>query len=286
MSFPVGIGIVTYNRRDMVAETVDCVRAFTREPDAVMVVADDGSSDGTLDMLRDKRVPVVTGVNMGIAWNKNRALFLLAQMLGCETVVLLEDDTQPNREGWEQPWIEAARSAGHANLAGHWLTEYFESGSGTVGDPIRSTVVSAQCAAYSAIALAYGGYFDPRFRGYGHEHVEHTTRLVRVGYGGTDERSDTSERVVYDLIKGDLTVVDSKSHYVPEQEQHNRRLAQRMMGDDHFRAPWENDREMRQFRAETQRALADGPNRFRIKPPSAQPGPARPAVLDRLLGGL
>ena len=131
MSFSVGIGIVTFNRKDIVASTIDRVRQFTRDPDAVMVVADDGSSDGTLEMLREKQVPVITGVNMGIAWNKNRALFLLSHMLNCETVILLEDDTQPTRAGWEQEWITATRRWGHANFAADWMQEHFLSGAGT-----------------------------------------------------------------------------------------------------------------------------------------------------------
>ncbi len=55
MSFPVGIGIVTYNRKEIVSDTIDRVRALTRHPDTALVVADDGSSDGTLEMLRESR---------------------------------------------------------------------------------------------------------------------------------------------------------------------------------------------------------------------------------------
>jgi glycosyltransferase involved in cell wall biosynthesis len=205
MSFPLGIGIVTYNRKDTVAATIARVRRFTRETGAAMVVADDGSSDGTLGKLREIGVPVITGINMGIAWNKNRALFLLSHMLRCETVILLEDDTQPNREGWEQEWMQAARKWGHVNFAGDWMREHFLSGSGSATDPIRSKNVTAQCSAYASTALTYGGYLDPRFRGYGHEHVEHSRRLVRVGYGGTDERINGGERVIYYLLRGDLT---------------------------------------------------------------------------------
>src|ERR1700691_762207 len=40
MSFKVGIGIVTYNRREILSDTIDKVRAFTRQPDAALVVAD------------------------------------------------------------------------------------------------------------------------------------------------------------------------------------------------------------------------------------------------------
>jgi hypothetical protein len=269
MSFPVGIGIITYNRKDIVAGTIDHVRRFTRDPDAVMIVADDGSSDGTLAMLREKGVPVITGINMGIAWNKNRALFLLSHMLRCETVILLEDDTQPDREGWEQAWMKAARQWGHINFAGDWMHEHFLSGSGSVTDPIRSKNVTAQCSAYSSAALTYGGYLDPRFRGYGHEHVEHSRRLVRIGYGGTDELINGEERVLYHLLKGDLTVVGSKSYHDTDQAERNLALARRIMGVQGYRSPWGDDRELRQFRAETDSALCDGTERFRIKPAAA-----------------
>src|ERR1700677_5047299 len=136
MPFTVGIGIITYNRKEILNDTIDRVRACTRHPGAALVVADDGSSDGTTAMLREKQVPMIAGVNMGIAWNKNRALFLLSQMLGCDTVILLEDDTQPNRAGWEADWMWASRRWGHINLAGDWMSEYFLSGAGTPEDPV------------------------------------------------------------------------------------------------------------------------------------------------------
>ena len=84
------------------------MRQYTRRTDVDFVVADDGSTDGSVAMLREQDVPVVTGVNMGVAWNKNRALYLLAQVRGCVAVILLEDDTMPDRTGWEDAWISAA----------------------------------------------------------------------------------------------------------------------------------------------------------------------------------
>lgn len=282
MSFPVGIGIVTYNRKAILNDTIDQVRAFTRQPNAALVVADDGSSDGTLAMLRDKQVPVITGVNMGIAWNKNRALFLLSHMLDCETVILLEDDTRPTRAGWEATLMEAAQRWGHINFAGHWLHENALSGTGTVNDPVRSKNITAQCSVYSQAALTFGGYFDPRFRGYGHEHVEHTHRLVRVGYGGTDNQN---EGVVYYLIGADLTVVTSQSHYNAEEEQRNHELAQQIMVQEGYRSPWCKNDEMRQFRSEIESAMSNGPERFRLTPAAPLASPGRPAgrgVFSRL----
>jgi glycosyltransferase involved in cell wall biosynthesis len=94
VALSVGIGIVTYDRK---ATLSDRAQAVTRQPAMAFVVSDDRSSDGTLPMLRDKQVPVITGVNIGIAWNKNRALFLLSHMLGSVIAILLKDDTEPNR---------------------------------------------------------------------------------------------------------------------------------------------------------------------------------------------
>ncbi len=285
MSFTVGIGIITYNRVGLLSDTIDRVRALTRTPDAALVVADDGSTDGTLAMLRDKRIPVVTGVNMGIAWNKNRALFLLSRMLGCETTILLEDDTSPVRAGWETEWINAVRRWGHVNFAGGWMREHFVSGAGSAADPVLSSMVTAQCSAYSADSLTFGGYLDPRFKGYGHEHVEHTRRLIRAGYGGTDAVIDGQEKVRYYMIDGDLAVAPSKSYFDSEQEQRNLHLARRIMGEQGYRTPWGADTEMRQFRSEIESAMSEGPERFRLTAASgtSRPGQASaPGLLTRL----
>ena len=285
MPFSVGIGIVTYNRKDILNDTIDRVRAFTRQPDAALVVADDGSTDGTLAMLRDKQVPVITGVNMGIAWNKNRALFLLSHMLDCETVILLEDDTQPAGAGWEASWIKAAARWGHVNYARELMKAGFTSGDGTAAQPYICKDVTAQCASYSSAALTYGGYYDPRFKGYGYEHVEHSRRLVRIGYGGTEERINGEEQVRFFLIKGDVAEVSSKSFVNSADEERNLQLARVIMGEQGYRAPWGEDKEMRQFRAETESAMSDGAERFRLAHAASDRSATRPVnqgVFNRL----
>ena len=287
MSFSLGIGIVTYNRRQILSDTLDRVKAYTRQPNTALVVADDGSSDGTPAMLRDKQVPVISGVNMGIAWNKNRALFLLSHMLGCEAVILLEDDTQPNTAGWEAAWIRSVRQWGHINLAGDWMSEYFLTGAGTPEDPVRSNMVTAQCSAYSWSALTFGGYFDTRYKGYGHEHVDHTRRLVRVGYGGTERSVDGQEQVRYFLLKGALDVVACRSHFDQAQVDHNFQVACQSMGEQHHRVPWRDDIQLRQFRSETDSAMTNGTERFRLTPAeyeTAAIAPKQRGLFGRLFG--
>lgn len=261
----VGIGIVTYNRREVLAATIDKVRRLTRHPDVNFVVADDGSTDGTLAWLRTNNVPVIGGVNMGIAWNKNRALFLLSEMLRCEVVILLEDDTQPAAAGWDGEWIDAAQRWGHVNYAGPWMKDQFMAGKGTAADPVLSKVVTAQCASYSSRSLLFGGYYDSRFKGYGHEHVEHTRRLIRVGFGGTDEFMDGEKRVVFKLIDGGVTVIDVPSYFNQADIDRNLDIARPLMSDQSYRAPWRDDSELKQFRSELHSALEGRPAGFSLR---------------------
>ncbi len=281
----IGIGIVTYNRRAVLQATVEKLRRFTSRKDVDCVVADDGSTDGTQAWLRDNGVPMVGGVNMGIAWNKNRALYLLAEMLGCETVVLLEDDTQPAAHGWETDWIEAAQRWGHANFAAKWMQHLFLSGTGTAADPILSEFVTAQCASYSRQSLLFAGYYDSRFKGYGHEHVEHTRRLVRLGYGGTERYIDGQEELRYKLIRGALDIVDVPSYHDAAQVERNLAIAGPLMIDQSFRAPWRDDAELRQFRSEMRSAIDAQSLGFGLHgpPPSESRGLA--GRMRRLFGG-
>jgi len=257
MALRVGIGIITFNRKDRVVETLARVRAHTKSS-CVLIVADDGSQDGTADLMRSHNVTTVSGQNMGIAWNKNRALFLLSAIIQCDVVILLEDDSFPTRDGWEQEWIRAAQRWGHINLAGEWFHESFLRGTGTADDPILSKDVTAQCTGFSRTALLYGGYFDSRFRGYGHEHVEHSRRLVRLGYGGTVEDVDGEVRPIYRLLKGNVEVTHPPSFSNQPDCDRNLELCRELLFDESYRMPWRDDVELHQFRTEMAQALGRG----------------------------
>ena len=254
MAIRVGIGIITCNRKDVLLETLARVRAHTSTPCAV-AVADDGSSDGTIDAIGAQNITVVTGRNMGIAWNKNRVLFLLGAVVQCDVVILLEDDSYPTQDGWEQEWIDATQRWGHANLAGPWFGDSFLRGAGTVDDPIRSNNVTAQCSSFSRTALLFAGYFDSRFRGYGFEHLEHSRRMVRLGYGGNFEELNGERAPIYRLLKSCIHVSNPGSFSNPADRERNELLCRELLPDESYRTPWRNDAELEQFRAEMAAAL-------------------------------
>jgi glycosyltransferase involved in cell wall biosynthesis len=82
MNYPkVSVLIITYNQKDFIRDTLDCV--LNQEyPNIEIVVADDASTDGTSDIIfkyatlyPDKVIPVLADKNGGITVNSNRAFF-------------------------------------------------------------------------------------------------------------------------------------------------------------------------------------------------------------------
>ncbi len=261
MALRVGIGLVTFNRREILAGTIAHVRAHTRRAPMEFIVADDGSTDGTQQMCRELGICRVSGINRGVAWNKNRALFMLSRVLNCDVIILLEDDARPVASAWEDEWIAAALRWGHAGYAGSWMRDRFLSGTGTAADPVLAPAVTAQCAVYARWALSRAGYFDSRFKGFGHEHVEHTLRLMRHGFGGVFRPEDAGNPIVFYPIEGAVAAVDSATYFDFERAEQNRILMERFLVDTDYRDPWRGPEEEAALRNEISAAL-------RIMPPS------------------
>ena len=246
-----GIGVVTYDRAETAFATAADIRRFTRIP-FEMVIADDGSPEGSVDSLRAV-APVITGRNHGVTWNKNRALHHLLVVKQCDIIILLEDDTRPVANDWERPWIEAADRWGHANLAGHWFLDTVVSGSGSPADPFLSRNFSGQCTVFSREALNYVGYLDTRYRGFGIGHVDHTTRLARVGYGAS---LDAAQNMLFFLITSDLQIVATESARKEADVQRNHTLYHTLQHEPVYRSPWSTDDELCEFRREQQSLTA------------------------------
>jgi glycosyltransferase involved in cell wall biosynthesis len=255
MPAKLGIGITTFNRCHKLETCISRLQELTAQPFR-LVVADDGSTDATAAICAKRKLISVTGVNMGIAWNKNRALFLLHRILECDVIILIEDDTYPNRRGWETEWIEAAQKWGHINFGGGWFREGVLSGNGSVEKPFLSVSLSGQCAAFSERALSLCGYLDSRFKSYGYEHAEHSARLVRAGFGGEMRMTERGQlEPHFYLLAADLTVQSDESYRDEASLAANWDRWTKMHGDPVYRHPWRTKEEFRQFRQEMRSAL-------------------------------
>ena len=242
-----GIGIVTFNRMARLRSTVEAVAHHTVMP-YHGIVADDGSSDGTGTWLSETGVPFVTGANRGVAWNKNRALFYLGVVLACEWVIIVEDDCAPKVQGWELPFVAATEQYGHIGGIDRVadMRDLSHVPPATPSHPYLCSEMSAQCNGYSREALNVVGFMDSRFGRYGHEHVEHTGRLVRAGYGG-----EINERgLQWYVIDAGVTMHPEPSLGSVAAISENAKVAARIAGDPGHRWPWTDDDAMREFRRE------------------------------------
>jgi glycosyltransferase involved in cell wall biosynthesis len=240
----VGIGVITYNRKDHLAKTVEAIKAFTKG-DYQLVVADDGSKDDTVEWCKQNNVPHTYCANKGVVRNKNRALYYLNEVKKVDVLILLEDDCRPNKENWQKEWVIAALLWGHINYAHKRIIKKEDavvSGTGSSTLPYLCRLVTGQCTACSKDAMDNIGYLDPRFSGYGAGHVEWTERFIRQGYNGSTEK-----HWVYPAINTGLNSDDAPTFKNPEQLEKNRALKKKISKDAHKREPWVNTDEENEF---------------------------------------
>lgn len=251
-----GIGIITYKRRSLLEPLVASVTELTRSP-YESVVAEDGSPDGSAVWAREQGLRVISGANRGVAWNKNRALFALAQ-LGCDPLVLLEDDALPVVRGWERDWVEGTRTWHHL-ACDPKVERHAVSGTGTPADPFVSPAATGFCMSVSVTVLDVVGYFDSRFVGYGHEHADWTSRIKRAGYGFQPITLPDGRAFKAQLfLTGGLTLVKVKGTGTKAQAEANREIGRQLAGEPVFRRPWRTPEERASFLAEQAAAGIDG----------------------------
>ena len=216
-----GIALTTYNRRQSLLDLVGRLERFT-SVDYDLVIGDDGSTDGTADMLAETRIPAVFGRNKGIAWNKNRGLYHLMNFSAADILILMDDDVLPQTYGWEQEWIAAAHAFGHINYVPAHLRGHVLTGACRAADPGITHVVGGQCLGFTRATLQHVGYFDPRFGRYGHEHSDVTFRCLRAGFGGVTRSAGTAS--YFYVIDSGLALRDVPSNSDMESLDRNARL--------------------------------------------------------------
>lgn len=248
----IGIAIVTYNRSARLGKVIEQVRKHTIAP-YELIVADDGSTDDTRDIAAAAGVRLVSGENRGVCWNKNRGLFALAS-LGCDPILLLEDDIYPMVNGWENEWIEATAKWHHLSYAHPKIAPQIIEGSGTADDPFVNQKSTAQCTSISLEALRDVGFLDTRFKGYGVGHAEWTSRLKARKFGMKWVILEHGHRARANLyITGGLQHDDAVSFRDKASVQRNKELFEKIKSEEGYRTqtgqlpPWSSDEEKEIF---------------------------------------
>lgn len=179
-----GIGISTFNRGNQIRQAVEAVLA-TKPKDAVVVVADDGSTDKTPDELIDLPIVYIRGTNKGVVANKNR---ILCALQNCTFIALMEDDLIPQEGGW----FEIYERASIGTQVHHFcrvqdkevpsksprFDSYLHSLDCT---PVYGSSPRGDFVFLTNRVLQVVGGLNPSFRGVGYGHVEYSNRISKAG---------------------------------------------------------------------------------------------------------
>ena len=184
--FTQGIAICTYNRADQIDEVVDAVLR-TKSNDARLIVCDDGSTDDTYEKMRAfPDVTFITGKNLGVGANKNRALYCLKNY---DFLCILEDDLVPTEPGWFEMYRDFCL---YTNIH-HFCRVQDKLVSETVPDfyewcvqklkmtPIYGPSPRGDLTFISNLVIRKVGSIHPDFVGVGHAHGHWSDRVAASG---------------------------------------------------------------------------------------------------------
>jgi GT2 family glycosyltransferase len=178
-----GIAVVHYNRLKRLPEVLAAVEK-TAPRSAKLVLCDDGSDPGVDALLPDRWV-LIKGRNLGVAANKNRALWGLQD---CHLMAILEDDLVPTEKGWFETYEKAAKFSGIHHFCRVQDKEVLE----TIPEFSRDMAKAGLTPVYggfprgdftfiTSTVLSKVGGLNPKFRGVGHAHGEWSDRIVKAG---------------------------------------------------------------------------------------------------------
>ncbi len=182
------VSICTYNRLETLRKVIEGVLATVPEGTDVFV-CDDGSTDETgydVGKLYGDKVGYFRGPNLGVAANKNRALYLMQNHhFSC----ILEDDLVPQEKGWFELYEKASilMDVHHfCRIQDKEIPEVAPAFSDYLMSTLNVTPIYASSPRGDLTFLTRKvittvGGLNPMFRGVGYAHGEWSARVVKAG---------------------------------------------------------------------------------------------------------
>ena len=183
ISNDIGIGILSYNRMACIRRLIESIRRHT-DLSRVCIFVSDESSDRSIKSWLSKQEDI-TFINnderLGVAGNTNRLLRCLARF---KYKILLNDDVQIAKKGWENIYVAAMKETGYHHFCMRQRGIYGAKdrdgkvialkglGIQTITEKPHGAVI-----AFDDIAFDKVGYFDESFGTYGMEHVDWSNRV-------------------------------------------------------------------------------------------------------------
>lgn len=206
------LGITTFNRKDYLAK---CIESFIETRDASLcwslIVADDGSTDGTLEYLENLNIPIELHIirnQRRYAVGQTNEIFDLARSLNFDVGFKADDDVIFEESGWAGLYIDAIRTSGFDHLCylneEHFLELRKKENGAFRANPEKDS--SGMLVSYGSVERCMGAFFTftPRMLesvGYGDEvnfpirgqwHIDLSARACRAGMNDSQNFYDVA----------------------------------------------------------------------------------------------
>jgi glycosyltransferase involved in cell wall biosynthesis len=238
------LAVTTFNRCGYLRECLESWAAtHNRAYDWLVVVADDGSEDGTLDFLRRLRLPADCHIIRNIrrsAGGQTNTIFDLCRRLDYTMGFKVDDDIVFKKPGWDDLYLRAARQSGfdhlcHLNLR-LWNAERRPAVPLAPDKPL-AVDKSGHCVSFTDVYNCMGCFFtftprmlaavgdvdEANFPVRGDWHIDYSARAARAGFNRVEAFFDARGSNAFIDIQNNL-----KSIYLHTIEPHSpamRRLA-------------------------------------------------------------
>lgn len=239
------LGVTTYNRLEYLQRFVETFsETRSNDFDWVLIVADDGSTDGTVEYLHDLEVDEVVIIKIynkaaRIAGQTN-SILLAADAVDFDFGIKCDDDVYFSGRGWDTGYYRAAVKSGFGHLVYHnssWKSTNQDQRRGDLRSQATPEEAMGCLWTFTPRVLDDVGFFDERaFPVRGHSHLDFTTRAVRMGFNQAPSLWDwAGSGEVVEMWKRDeyVNTIDWRSREVrsaltPE----SRREREQLIADD------------------------------------------------------
>jgi len=189
------LAVTTYNRIDYLK---DLLRTWdetaNKEHTWSIIIADDGSNDGTLEYVRgltfkDTEIILIKNERRGVHFQVNQIIAVLNDK-EFDVAFKVDDDILFLKSGWEMLYYDAMKRTGYDHLC-YYNPKWKWSSSKpkpTLKDGLESKIIAphvVQGCFYTITKriIKDVGYFDTKNFGlYGFGHIDYTFRCCRAGY--------------------------------------------------------------------------------------------------------
>ena len=182
----IGVGILSYNRLSSLRRLVQSIRKNTDLSRTTIFISDE-STDKSVTNWLDKQEDIVVlnkQKRLGIAGNSNRLLRCLSRF---KYGILLNDDVEILKPGWEQFYVKASTATNYHHFCYRQIGVYGAKRGKNLRRFKDYTIDTSQDKPHGAVMLFTNelfqkiGYFDEGFGYYGMEHVDWSRRASQSG---------------------------------------------------------------------------------------------------------